>query len=599
MVAGFLSLALFYSWSNRSTALPAKPPPAAESRVEGWRTEEDENYFWRTLTAQHPATSIRPLPTGTPVDLPRIQADFAPESPEATRVRTERQRAVRTAFAKCWKSYHEHAWTADELTPVSGQSRNPFGGWAVTLVDALDTLWLMDMRFEFEEAVIIANHIDFTVTNLDDVNVFETAIRYLGGFLSAFDLSGDKRLLRKAAEVGEMLYRAFDTPNRMPITRWKIHAAARGDPQVALSSALVAEVGGLSMEFTRLSQLTGDPKWFDAANRVTEALADQQESTELPGMWPFVVNPETMTFNSGSAFGLGAMADSLYEYLPKMVAQMGGLLPIYRGMYEKAMAPAIEHTLFRPMTPNNSDILFAGRAHTRDGGRSIELDPQGQHLACFLGGNMVLAGKLLRRNEDFAIGRKLIDGCIWAYQAFPHGVMPESFNMVPCPSKDGCEWDAALWKKEVVRLSNQAVSTKDDDNHTDSGGSQRDADAIIAEERLPPGFTAVPDKRYILRPEAVESLFILYRVTARRSVADSAWDMFRAIQKATITELANSAVSDVTGPANELPERTDSMESFWMGETLKYLYLIFSDPGLVSLDDFVFNAEAHPFKRLR
>jgi len=41
------------------------------------------------------------------------------------------------------------------------------------------------------------------------------------------------------------------------------------------------------------------------------------------------------------------------------------------------------------------------------------------------------------------------------------------------------------------------------------------------------------------------------------------------------------------------------MESFWLGETLKYFYLIFAEPDLVSLDEWVFNTEAHPFKRLK
>jgi mannosyl-oligosaccharide alpha-1,2-mannosidase len=74
--------------------------------------------------------------------------------------------------------------------------------------------------------------------------------------------------------------------------------------------------------------------------------------------------------------------------------------------------------------------------------------------------------------------------------------------------------------------------------------------------------------------------------------------MFVAINRTTSTELANSAVHDVTTAREEKPEAADSMESFWMGETLKYFYLIFGDPRLVSLDEFVFNTEAHPFRRL-
>ena len=108
----------------------------------------------------------------------------------------------------------------DEIAPISGAYRDSFGGWAATLVDSLDTLWITGLRDEFELAVSAVKTIDFDNSPDDEINVFETTIRYLGGFLSAFDLSGHTVLLEKAIELGEMLYVAFDTPNRMPITRW-------------------------------------------------------------------------------------------------------------------------------------------------------------------------------------------------------------------------------------------------------------------------------------------------------------------------------------------------------------------------------------------
>ena len=69
--------------------------------------------------------------------------------------------------------------------------------------------------------------------------------------------------------------------------------------------------------------------------------------------------------------------------------------------------------------------------------------------------------------------------------------------------------------------------------------------------------------------------------------------MFQAITNYTTTDYANAALEDVM---EQIPTKEDSMESFWMAETLKYFYLIFSEPELVSLDDFVFNTEAHPFR---
>lgn len=114
-------------------------------------------------------------------------------------------------------------------------------------------------------------------------SVFETTIRYLGGFLAAYDLTSDQRLLRKAREVGDMLYVAFDTPNRLPITRWDFESATEGKEQTAGDWTLVAEIGSLCMEFTRLSLVTGNPKWFDATERIREVFEAQQGSTSLPG----------------------------------------------------------------------------------------------------------------------------------------------------------------------------------------------------------------------------------------------------------------------------------------------------------------------------
>ncbi|KAL2201622.1 family 47 glycoside hydrolase [Sarocladium strictum] len=581
------TLSALYFWTLQSDAGPhgqlntPVTPPSPPFTV-------NENYAWRTIAINYPPQSIKPLPTEAPKTFPKVQADFSPETDGAKKLRQERQVTVKKTFLKSWKAYKEHAWLQDELKPVKGGSRNPFGGWAASLVDALDTLWIMDLKDEFAEAVDAIDKIDFRETTLSEVNVFETTIRYLGGFLSAFDLSQDVRLLTKAVEVGDMVYKAFDTPNRMPIMRWNIKGAADGERQVAGAGTLSAEIGSLCMELTRLSLVTRDPRWFDAAHRITETFASQQDSTELPGLWPLVVDAENMVFKSGSTFTLGAMADSLYEYLPKMTALTGGQLPVYQRMYEKAMDVAPKYLFYKPMTPTNEDILVSTAFNTKDGSTARgHRDTQGQHLVCFLGGMLAIGGKLFERPHDLQLAEKLTNGCIYAYQAFPNRIMSETWNMVSCDPDSSCPWDEERWKKEVLKANSKGAEA-----------TLQEADAIIHDDALPQGFTRIPDRRYILRPEAIESVFVLYRTTGRQSFADTAWDMFTAIEASTRTDLANSAVSDITRPG-ENPLRTDSMESFWMGETLKYAYLTFSEPDLVSLDDFVFNTEAHPFRRLK
>ena len=172
-----------------------------------------------------PTESIIPLPSGKPITIPKIQHDFIDELPTARIDREKKLAIIKEAFKFSWAGYKDHAWLQDELSPVSGQFRNPFCGWAATLVDSLDTLWIMGMEEEFQEATLAIGEIDFTTSVRNDIPLFETTIRYLGGLVAAYDLSGSKYkiLLDKAVELANILMGAFDTPNRMPITYyyWK------------------------------------------------------------------------------------------------------------------------------------------------------------------------------------------------------------------------------------------------------------------------------------------------------------------------------------------------------------------------------------------
>lgn len=108
--------------------------------------------------------------------------------------------------------------------------------------------------------------------------------------------------------------------------------------------------------------------------------------------------------------------------------------------------------------------------------------------------------------------------------------------------------------------------------------------ARIREERLPPGFVDIPARSYILRPEAIESVFIMFRLTGDPSWREKGWQMFLAVSRACHTGLADSAIFDVT---RKVPFQSNGMESFWLAETLKYFYLLFSDPDVISLDEYV------------
>jgi len=545
--------------------------------------------------ARYPVKNYAALPSGTAQQLPRIQHDFtkSPETEAQKETRLQRQAVVKDAFLHSWNGYKRHAWKSDEVSPLSGRPRNPFGGWGATLVDGLGTLWIMGLEAEFEECLAAVEEIDFTWNSENIVNVFETNIRYLGGILSAYDLSEHKYpiLLMKAVELADILYMAFDTPNRLPVTRWRWRDSIMGKPLRASTYTLLAEIGSLDLEFTRLAQLTGNNTYFDAVERITELLHRTQDTTKIPGLWSTFVDAEsaTMPYNH---FTLGGMSDSTIEYLPKQFMLLGGLDTRYTDMYKKAITAAKKYLFYRPLIPGNDNILLSGNAGLNNDS-TIGTETQGQHLTCFLGGMVGISSRLFDDPDDMLIARRLVDGCLWAYNSTPTGLMPETFHLAPChvgidaATNSQCQWTDDKWYEAIAEQQGPDAKTW--------GMSLAERGRIIAERKsLLPGYTAWGDNRYILRPELIESVTLLYRMTGDPQLLEDAWRMFQSIETACKTRLAFAGIVDVrVHPAAQ----SDRAESFWYAETLKYFYLIFSNPDMVSLDDWVFSTEAHPLRR--
>ena len=499
-----------------------------------------------------PLAKYSRLPKPVPLSTKIQHASFS--SYTHTSVTASRQAAVKSAFVKSWNSYKSLAFLSDELTPVSGSSKNTFGGWAATLVDSLDTLHIMGLGSDFSLAASAACAIDFSSTKDSSLNLFETTIRHLGGLLSAYDLSLEPALLKKAKELGDMLYLAFDTPNGLP-GFWLDFRKAKTGHQVAGTNDPSASPGSLSLEFLRLAQLTGEKKYYEAVGgRVMGFFEETQAKSRLPGMWPTLINFREGRVDDEAGFTVGALADSLYEYLVKIVAILGDTEEgkRYEGMYRRAIEVVSRELLFRPMVekvPKEGGILFLGDVFVQSGEKKEKTKvPTGQHLTCFAGGMYALGGKMFEIPEHVRIGEQLARGCAWAYGQFPTGIMPEIFALTPCEGKvkaddeKGCKWDEERWKEGI------------------KGGK---------ESKLPKGFTSVQDRRYILRPEAIESVFLLYRMTGNEEWREVAWKMFESIMNATETEHGNSAIADVTveGETSKL----DSMEvsTFILGENGK------------------------------
>lgn len=278
--------------------------------------------------------------------------------------------------------------------------------------------------------------------------------------------------------------------------------------------------------------------------------------------------------------------------------------------------------MFKPLVEGDPDILMVGNKIQRTPG-FFQDDNEMSHLSCFVGGMYALGGKLFGRPEDVETGAKLTDGCVWAYNVTRSGVMPENFHVRRCPTGDEkCHFNfetvdaeyKAREKVELEKLAAQGVNTK---IYSPSTYSVAPNIEVISDGRggtrwpvsgyydMPKSFLRM-DAKYIMRPEALESVFYLYRITGDRAWQEKGWRMFESIIK--LTAIPNPDGSDVplgySGVHDVSDDRVgtkgnfrNEAESFWMAETLKYAYLLFSDPDLIGLDDWVLNTEAHPLKR--
>ncbi|XP_006878467.1 PREDICTED: LOW QUALITY PROTEIN: mannosidase, alpha, class 1B, member 1 [Chrysochloris asiatica] len=459
----------------------------------------------------------------------------APEAKtqQASAPLNKRQKAVVDAFLHAWKGYRKYAWGHDELRPVS-RSFVEWFGLGLTLVDALDTMWILGLTKEFEEArKWVSQKLQFQKDV--DVNLFESTIRILGGLLSTYHLTGDSLFLEKAKDFGNRLLPAFRTPSKIPFSYVNIGTGSAHPPRWT-SDSTVAEVTSIQLEFRELSRLTGDMHFQDAVQEVTQRV--HSLSGKKDGLVPMFINTHSGHFTHLGVYTLGARADSYYEYLLKQWIQGGKKEPQLLEDYVEAIEGVKRH-LLRHSEP--SKLTFIGElAHGRF---SAKMD----HLVCFLPGTLALGAHHGLPAEHMDLAKTLMETCYQMNRQMQTGLSPEiaHFNVV---AQDG----------------HQDVEVKPADRHN------------------------------LLRPETVESLFYLHRCTGDSKYQDWGWEILQSFNTYTRVPTGGySSINNVQDPKR--PEPRDKMESFFLGETLKYLYLLFSDDtNLLSLDTYVFNTEAHP-----
>ncbi len=215
---------------------------------------------------------------------------------------------VRKAFLHAWNGYVAHAWGHDALKPLSGGFRDWYAHpLLMTPVDAYDTMRLMGLDAQADSARdLIFRRMDLGQDMT--VQVFEVTIRLMGGLVSAYQRDFDPRWLDLAAELGDRLMPAFNSPTGMPYVRVNLETGAVEEP---LNNP--AEIGTLMLEFGQLSLLTGDPKYYDAAKRGVTAVFNRRSPLDLVGT---SLNVETGDWVDTTSH-IGGAIDSYYEYLLK------------------------------------------------------------------------------------------------------------------------------------------------------------------------------------------------------------------------------------------------------------------------------------------
>src|SRR5215208_7612255 len=215
---------------------------------------------------------------------------------------------VKAEFLHAWNGYKKYAWSHDDLKPLSKTHRDWYPQpLLMTAVDSLDTMILMELD---DEAAATKQYILENLSFDKDIEVqnFEITIRLLGGLLTNYQLTGDKRFLNLAEDLGNRLLPVFSSPTGMPYRYVNLKTG-----KVSKPVSNPAETGTLLIEFGALSKLTGKPVFYEKAKRALVETYNRRSKIGLVGEW---INVETGSWTNTDSHISGAI-DSYYEYLLK------------------------------------------------------------------------------------------------------------------------------------------------------------------------------------------------------------------------------------------------------------------------------------------
>ncbi|TFK51900.1 glycoside hydrolase family 47 protein [Heliocybe sulcata] len=539
-----------------------------------------------------------------------------------------RAEEVKQAFLHAYHGYEKYAAPHDELLPMSAGLIDNFNGWGVSIYDSLDTMLLMDLEDEFKRALPMIERTNFTAATPEYVPFFETTIRYLGGLLSGYAMSGEKLLLNQAEDLSAALAGAFDTASGLPLFSVST-AAQRGKGS---EIAALAEIASCQLEYAYLAKLTGNKDYFDSAYTIIRAL-ENADLSKTGGMLPTKWNVTSgQPWNNMIQVSVGAAADSAHEYLLKQYLMEARHDKASLELYLRTTNYVITNLLY--LSPSRH-LLYVTDLHSS----SLKPSRIFEHLSCFFPGLLALGAQQLPldRLSDLGISASaLVSGLppdvkqkyytlltkynlrdlhLWAAEGLAQscwlmyadqksGLGPDEVVMDIAPRAgsevyqdptDGREgdygagtWFEALekWRKSGAKGAPPGTADRPpvtyDENEQRNGprpGHSRDY--------------ATRRSGYLLRPETLESLYLMWRTTGDERWRERSWAIFQSIERELKTTTGYTIAKVVY---NDPITLGNSMPSYFLAETLKYLYLSFKNEDLVPLNKWVFNTEAHPFE---
>ena len=307
---------------------------------------------------------------------------------------------VRAEFLHAWRGYERYAWGHDELKPLSKTARDWYGEpLYMTQVDSLDTLHIMGLRDEERRTrEFVVKHLSFD----KDVYVqnFEVTIRHLGGLISAYQLTNDRRLLRLAEDLGDRLLPAFESKTGIP---YRFVNLRTGKVRGEVTNP--AEAGTLLVEFGALSKLTRRPVFYDRAKR---ALVETYGRRSALGLVGSRINVETGEW-VGTTSHISGGIDSYYEYLLKCWLLFGD--EDCRRMWLESVAAVNRH-----LADDAGGELWYGHADMRTGARTATAYGA---LDAFFPAVLALSG-------DTGRARRLQASSMKMWRA--HGIEPERLD---------------------------------------------------------------------------------------------------------------------------------------------------------------------------